>query len=131
VLRNDLWYVLLQLVLSIRTECYSSEKMRFEVFTVVTVRITGFWNVMLCNLLEICQHFRGVHCFHLQTALKKDAAGTCTRLVNFYHTTLCQIPEGKIILILKGCKVLYIYIYIYVCVCVCVHGDFEMHMMQS
>lgn len=67
--------------------------MRFLLFAVVTVRIADFWNVMPCGLVEISQHIRWVCCFHLQTAQKRDAVVSSKRLVNFYHTTLCEIPE--------------------------------------
>jgi hypothetical protein len=33
--------------------------------------------------------------FHLETAPKKDAAGTSKKVVKIGNTALCQIPEGN------------------------------------
>jgi hypothetical protein len=47
--------------------CYHMNKfcvVRFQVITVVSVKMTAFWDVALCSLVEVDQHFRGVYCLH-------------------------------------------------------------------
>lgn len=39
---------------------------KFEVYMVVTVKITVFWNVMVHSLVDCYQHFRGTGYLHLQ-----------------------------------------------------------------
>ena len=46
--------------------------MRCEVLTAETVYITDFWKVMLCSLVDKCQHFRGTCCFHLKGRWNPD-----------------------------------------------------------
>jgi hypothetical protein len=39
--------------------------LKFEDMTVVTVKITVFWVVTLCILVDMYQHFEGNCCLHL------------------------------------------------------------------
>lgn len=41
-------------------------KVRFQFVTTVTLKITIFWNVTPCSLVEVGQRFRGSYCFHRQ-----------------------------------------------------------------
>jgi hypothetical protein len=47
----------------------------------VSMTMTVFWDVALCSLMEVYQHFRGV------IALMMEAASTFETSVNFYQTT--------------------------------------------
>jgi hypothetical protein len=37
------------------------------------MKITVFWDVAMCNVVDIYQHFRGTCCIHLQVTLKVEA----------------------------------------------------------
>jgi hypothetical protein len=52
----------------------------FEVFRMVTMKNTVFWDMMLCNQVEDQQCLRGI-------------------LMNFYWTTWWQIPENGLLLL--------------------------------
>jgi hypothetical protein len=45
---------------------YVSCYIRFQVITLVTRKITVFWNLTLCSLLELCKSFDGSLCLHIQ-----------------------------------------------------------------
>jgi hypothetical protein len=36
----------------------------FQVFTVASMNVTTFWDVMTCRLVEIDRRFRGAYCLH-------------------------------------------------------------------
>jgi hypothetical protein len=40
--------------------------LRFEVLTVVSMKMAVFWVVAPCGLVEVYQHFRGACCLHHQ-----------------------------------------------------------------
>jgi hypothetical protein len=54
--------------------------MGFEIVMAVTVKITVFWDVMLCCLIDLHQHFRGTCCLKMEAesaytwTLKREAA---------------------------------------------------------
>jgi hypothetical protein len=61
-----------------------------------TKKMTVFWYVAPCSLLEIDRRFRGAYCFHHQgdkIALMIEAVNTSKTLANLYETTRCNIPE--------------------------------------
>jgi hypothetical protein len=58
---------------------------RLEVLTAARMKMTVFWNVALCSLVEVYRLLRG--------ALKMETASTYETSINFYQTTLRNIPE--------------------------------------
>jgi len=58
-------------------------------------------------------------CFRLETALKKDAVGTSKKVVKIDHTTQFQIPEGNNLPLER------VFFFLNI------HGEWEIHMMQS
>jgi hypothetical protein len=34
------------------------------------MEITGLWDVIMCNLVDKCQHFEGTFCHHVQVRMK-------------------------------------------------------------
>jgi hypothetical protein len=46
----------------------------FEVLTAVSIKMTVFWVVTLCHLVEVYHRFRGTFCFHHQGNLPDDTA---------------------------------------------------------
>jgi hypothetical protein len=73
---------------------------RFQVLTAMSTKITVFWDIALCCLLESDQHFRGAHCLHQGDeshliTLMMEAVGTSETSVNFYQTTRCNIQENS------------------------------------
>jgi hypothetical protein len=63
-----------------------------QVFAVVSVKMTAFWNVAPCSLVEIDRRFRGAYCLHHQIALVIEAVSTSETSVNFYVTAGRNIP---------------------------------------
>jgi hypothetical protein len=63
------------------------------------MKITVFWDVALCSLVEIDRCFRGAHCLHHQgdvlIALMMEAVSISETLVSFYQTTQRNIPEDR------------------------------------
>jgi hypothetical protein len=66
--------------------------------------VTGFWDVMICSLVDICQRFGGICCLHIQgkeysycSTLKMEAADS-SNIVNLYQTTQRHIPEDSSLL---------------------------------
>jgi hypothetical protein len=57
--------------------------MRFQLLTAASMKMTVFWDVALCSLVEI------YWCFRWATALMMEAAGTSETSVNFYQTMWC------------------------------------------
>jgi hypothetical protein len=57
------------------------------------LKITVFWDVAPCSMVEVYQHFRGA-----SITLIMEVASTSETSVNFYQTTQCSIPEAVFIL---------------------------------
>jgi hypothetical protein len=57
------------------------------------MKMTVFWDVAPCGLVEVDRHFRGAYCLHHQVALMVEAVSTSETSVNFYETTRRNIPE--------------------------------------
>jgi hypothetical protein len=68
--------------------------LRFQVLTVASMKMTVFWDVAVCNFIEVGQCFRGVYCLHHQ-ALKMEAVSTSETSVNLYEITWHNIPEDS------------------------------------
>jgi hypothetical protein len=58
--------------------------MRFEVFTVANMKMTAFWVVAPCSLVEV-----------LLITLMMEAVSTSETSVNFYQTTWCNNLEDS------------------------------------
>jgi hypothetical protein len=72
-------------------------KVRFQVLTAVSIKMTVFWYVVPCSLVEVYRRLRCAYCLHRQgkIALMMDVASTSEISVNFYQTTRCNIPEDS------------------------------------
>jgi hypothetical protein len=57
-----------------------------------SMKITVFWVVALCSLVEIYRHMRGACCL---IGLMMEAAITSKTLINFYQTTQRYNPEDS------------------------------------
>jgi hypothetical protein len=71
---------------------------RLELLTVSTVKISVFWDVDPCSLIDCDQHFRGTCCLHLEdrsSALKMEVAGLFKMLVMIHQATQHDIPEDS------------------------------------
>jgi hypothetical protein len=62
----------------------------FQIPTSASVKMTVFWDVALCNLVEAYRHFRGACCIFHQG---DESASTSETSENFYQTIRCNIPE--------------------------------------
>jgi hypothetical protein len=60
----------------------------------LSMKMTVFWDVAPCTLVEIYWCFRGACCLHL-IALMMEVASTSDTSVNFYQTTRCNISEDS------------------------------------
>jgi hypothetical protein len=69
--------------------------MRFQVLTVASMKMTVFWDVAPCSLVEVYQCFRGACCLTHRGALTMEAASASETSVNFYQTTWHNIPEAS------------------------------------
>jgi hypothetical protein len=56
---------------------------RFQVFMAVSMKMTVFWNVAPCSLVEIDRRFRGAYYLHHQGALIMEAVNTSEMSVSF------------------------------------------------
>jgi hypothetical protein len=62
--------------------------------TLHSLKMTVFWDVAPCSLVEIEQRFRGTYCLSLHAiVLVMEAVSTSETSVSFYHTTRRNIPE--------------------------------------
>jgi hypothetical protein len=59
---------------------------------VVIIKVTVFWTVTPCSLVDMYGCFRGTCCLHLQG--RGDTSGSSEVLVPMYQTTQSQIPEN-------------------------------------
>jgi hypothetical protein len=60
--------------------------MRFEVLT-ASMKMTAFWDIVPCSLVEVDRRFRGAYCLHHQIALLMEAVCTSEMLVFFKEAT--------------------------------------------
>jgi hypothetical protein len=61
---------------------------RFQVLTAASMKVTVFWDVTPCSLVEVYRRFRGACCLHHQ--------GGCPEAsVNFYQTIWRNTLEGS------------------------------------
>jgi hypothetical protein len=57
-----------------------------------TLKMTVFWDVAPCSLVEVYECLRGAYCVHHQG---DEATSTTEKLVKFYQTAWCRIPEDS------------------------------------
>jgi hypothetical protein len=50
---------------------------RFEVFTAASMKLTIFWDVAPCILVEVYRRFTGVYCLHHQADLSDEGGRGC------------------------------------------------------
>jgi hypothetical protein len=65
--------------------------MRFQIITAASMKMTVFWDIAACSLVEIDRRFRGDFCL----GLMMDAVSTSEKSVNFYETARRNIPEDS------------------------------------
>jgi hypothetical protein len=58
------------------------------------MKVTVFWDVALCSLVEIDRRFRSAYCLHYQ-ALMVEAERTSETPVSIYETTRHNVPEDS------------------------------------
>jgi hypothetical protein len=57
---------------------------------VASMKMTAYWDIELCSLVQVDQRFRGAYC----DALMMEAVHTSETSVNFYKNTQRNNPEG-------------------------------------
>jgi hypothetical protein len=73
---------------------------RFQVLTAASIKMTTFWDIVTCSLVEVVWRFRGTYCLHHQVdsvsfiALMMEAVRISKTSVYFNETTQRHIPEG-------------------------------------
>jgi hypothetical protein len=72
---------------------------RYEYLRELTVKNTIFWNVILCSLVDVYQHFAGTYCLHHQS---RWAAHSTETLINFNHATQHHIQEDNILHVISS-----------------------------
>jgi hypothetical protein len=70
----------------------SITQVRFRVLTAASMKMTVFWDVATCSLVEVYRRFRGAYC---DIALMMEAESTSETSVNFYQTTRRNNPEDS------------------------------------
>jgi hypothetical protein len=78
---------------------------KFHVLTAASMKIAVFWDVAPCSLVQVYRRFRGVYYLHHQGdktslfthRLMVEAVSTSETSVNFYYTTLRNIPEDGLL----------------------------------
>jgi hypothetical protein len=76
----------------------------FLMGTTLPLKMTVFWDVAPCNLVEVYRRFRGACCLHQQgvgfiIVLIMEAASTSETSVNFYNAARRNISEDIFILV--------------------------------
>jgi hypothetical protein len=49
---------------------------RFQVLTAMSMKMTVFWDIAPCSLVEINLYFRGTYCLHHQSDHRPDDGGS-------------------------------------------------------
>lgn len=60
------------------------------------MKITVFWDVALCSLVEAHRHFEWKSIFKIENTLKMEAERIYEMSKNFHQTTQHQLPEDNI-----------------------------------
>jgi hypothetical protein len=64
----------------------------FQVLTAASMKMTVFWGVVLCSLIEIVHRFRGAYSLHGHRS-DDGVVSTSETLVSFYETTCHNIVK--------------------------------------
>jgi hypothetical protein len=69
---------------------------RFQLFTLATIKVTALWDITQCSLVELERRFRRAYCLLNQGNFPDDgeAARTSETADYFHETTWCYIPES-------------------------------------
>jgi hypothetical protein len=43
---------------------FKAKQERFQAHTAASMKMTAFWNIVLCSFIKVDRRFRGVYCFH-------------------------------------------------------------------
>jgi hypothetical protein len=71
---------------------------RVQILTAAVMKMTVFWGIASCSLVEIDRRFRDAYCLNhpdLLIALMMEAASTSETSVIFCGTTRCNFPEDR------------------------------------
>jgi hypothetical protein len=82
--------------IKLHCECFHSYCNFQSDIQVSVVMMTALWALVLCSLVEVDKHFRGVYCLYHQDdfmALMMEAVCTSQMMVNFDETSQHYIPE--------------------------------------
>jgi len=60
-----------------------SSQLRFEVFKVVSIKVTVFWDIILCSVVDSHKNCRGTSCLQLQAPQKHK----CAYQAMWHHTS--------------------------------------------
>jgi hypothetical protein len=67
------------------------EMVRFQVLTAASMKMTLFWDVAPCSLVEIDRHFGGTYCLHHQEVGSHALSYDTTVAQLLFHVTLCDL----------------------------------------
>jgi hypothetical protein len=65
--------------------------MGFQVLIAASMKMTVFWDVVLCSLVDVSE----VLAASIIRAVMMEAASTSEMSVSFHQTTWCNIPEDS------------------------------------
>jgi hypothetical protein len=86
------------LVVQARNVSRVNLKIRFEVLTATSMKMTVFWDVAPCSRIDIDWRFGWAYCLHHHgffNFLMRKVVRSSGKSVNIYHTTGCYIPEDN------------------------------------
>lgn len=71
----------------------TAPNLRHEVLMMVTVKITGFWHVMPCSLVEVYQHFIKSILRNVGRLLPRNMASHCRSLLNLHLFYILHVSD--------------------------------------
>ena len=73
----------------------TSPNLRNEVLIMVTMKVTGFWVVTSCSLIEVYQHFRGTLLRNVGRLLPGNTASHCRSLFNLPSFYILHVSDTR------------------------------------